>query len=263
MSRDSKFGYGFLLAGIGLPYLMDKFLGIIPATITAVVCAIVGIGFLIAGHRHREDGDTRPRRITWKTATLTVVLLCLLVLGIVYRLLRREVAGDQPPAPRSYLAFDGDIRFPGINNRNFVVGDDLCFNQYYKALGPNPVDVTESARWLYIKPKYDPATQKEVIEDFKKILEAAHAQPRAEPSTMMPGEGRFLTAYAKNGTGHRKVTQRDLYHFRSGEEIAFVIAQITYKDNGVLHHLRRCEFLQPPAEPPGVWQFCIGFTQSD
>jgi hypothetical protein len=251
-----------------LPYLIDKLLGSIPATIVSVICAIIGLALLVAGHRHREDGDTRPRRITWKAAALTAVLLSILVIGIVYRLMHHDKAADaQPQAPpvppRSYLAFDGDVRFPGMNNRNFVVGDDLAFNQYFKAVGPNPVDAVEIARFLETKPTFDPQTQHEVIDDFMKVLDAAKGQPHLAPTTLMPGETRFLTAYATSGTGHRKITQSDLQKLRSGEDIAFVLVQITYKDNGVLHHLRRCVFLQPPAEPPGIWQFCVGFTQSD
>ena len=185
-------------------------------------------------------------------------------LGLSFAWIHLRRADASRPTPQSYLVFDGDTTFPRTNNNGrFFVGDDLAFNQNYKALGPNPVDVTETARWLYIKPKHDLATQKEVIEDFDRVLQVAHSKQPDEPSTMMPGDGRFLSAYAVIGTEHWKVTQRDLDRLRSGDEIAFVIVQITYKDNAVLHHLRRCTFLQPPAEPPGVWQFCVGFNQSD
>jgi hypothetical protein len=49
-SRETKFGYGFLFAGAGLPYLVDKLLGPIVALVVAAACLLLGIGFLVAGH---------------------------------------------------------------------------------------------------------------------------------------------------------------------------------------------------------------------
>jgi hypothetical protein len=58
MSKETKFGYGFLLAGVGLPYLTEKFFGQSTATIAAAVCLFLGICLLIAGHLHERRGLT-------------------------------------------------------------------------------------------------------------------------------------------------------------------------------------------------------------
>src|SRR5437667_8593631 len=55
MSKEAKFGYGFLLAGVGLPYIIEKFLGATPAAIVAIICLIIGFALLVAGHRHNDE----------------------------------------------------------------------------------------------------------------------------------------------------------------------------------------------------------------
>jgi hypothetical protein len=74
MSKETKFGYGFLLAGVGLPYLIDKLLGPSAALIAAVVCTLGGLALLVAGHLHRES--TAPR-----TTGRGGILLTLLLVG--------------------------------------------------------------------------------------------------------------------------------------------------------------------------------------
>ncbi len=59
MSRETKFGYGFLLAGIGVPYLIDKLFGELAALIVAAACTVLGIGLLIAGHFDVAKGKKR------------------------------------------------------------------------------------------------------------------------------------------------------------------------------------------------------------
>ena len=53
------FGYGFLLAGAGLPYLIDKLLGPIAALIVAAICIVGGLGLLLAGHFHRDKNEVQ------------------------------------------------------------------------------------------------------------------------------------------------------------------------------------------------------------
>ena len=53
------FGYGFLLAGAGLPYLIDKLLGPIAALIVAAICTVGGLGLLLAGHFHRDKNEVQ------------------------------------------------------------------------------------------------------------------------------------------------------------------------------------------------------------
>jgi hypothetical protein len=123
----------------------------------------------------------------------------------------------------------------------------------------------EFARWLYIEPNQSAKTQTALIADFKTRTKAEHKRgsPSSEPSTLMPGERRFFTIYAVSGKENYRLTQDDLNRLQLGEETAFVIFEITYRDSAVTHHFRRCAWLQPPASPPRIWHFCSGFNKSD
>ena len=63
MSRETKFGYGFLLAGVGLPYVIDKFLGPTAAGTVLILCLIVGVALLVAGHKHKDDPATEVQSL--------------------------------------------------------------------------------------------------------------------------------------------------------------------------------------------------------
>lgn len=72
MSKETKFGYGFLLAGVGVPYLIEKLLGAVAALVIAALCVVAGVGLLVAGHLHRDKtiGFELPQSRT--TPILTV-----------------------------------------------------------------------------------------------------------------------------------------------------------------------------------------------
>lgn len=144
-------------------------------------------------------------------------------------------------------------------------GDGFFFNVYIKATGPNPIEVIDAARWVYVEPDYSPQTQKNMIADFKARLSKERKTFRqGESSTWMPGDGRFFSAYAVDAENkHRTITTEDLSRLQAGTELPFVIVEITYKDQGAIHHARQCAFLQPPADPPGIWHYCEGFNKSD
>jgi hypothetical protein len=59
--QGNQFGYGFLFAGVGLPYLIDKLFGPLAALIAAAICLLAGIGFLVAGHLDKEAPTARKR----------------------------------------------------------------------------------------------------------------------------------------------------------------------------------------------------------
>ena len=80
MQRDSKLGYGYLLVGAALAYLIDKALGLTTAIIVSVICLVVGGAFLWAGHRHKE-GEAQPRKRI-REWLLTVSILSVLVVVI-------------------------------------------------------------------------------------------------------------------------------------------------------------------------------------
>jgi hypothetical protein len=61
MQRDTKLGYGFLLVGAPLLYIVEKLWGPIVALIFALVILLLGVGFLVSAHSHRES-ETPPRR---------------------------------------------------------------------------------------------------------------------------------------------------------------------------------------------------------
>ena len=52
MPRETKFSYGFLLVGTGVPYLIDKVFGLAWAIGVSVACVLFGLAFLIAGLFH-------------------------------------------------------------------------------------------------------------------------------------------------------------------------------------------------------------------
>jgi hypothetical protein len=93
MQRDTKLGYGFLLVGAALPFLVDKVLGLVFAIFVSVSFLVTGIGFLIAGHRHNENSPPwRPKlqeglAIGASGATLIV----LISLGLIRLMPRKEI----------------------------------------------------------------------------------------------------------------------------------------------------------------------------
>ena len=183
-------------------------------------------------------------------------------------------ATDTSRTTRSYVVFDGPVHFGErkddkgqlLPDQNLQVGDKIYFNYDFRATGPNPVESRAIARWLYLEPDFRPETQLQIIADFKKRLNEERKQQSItiEPGTLMPGDHRWDSAIAfDENKQFRLVTPNDLVGFRVGTEIVFVVVEISYTDNGKLHHLRTCQFLQPPATFPGVWHYCDGFNQSD
>jgi hypothetical protein len=194
------------------------------------------------------------------------------------------IAVMQPPAqspasapkPRSYLVFDGSARFGDrrdssgnlVADQNLHVGDELAFNYYFNPTGPNPILVNGRASLAKLEPDFSLDTQNKVIGYFRaEIKKEKREHPISQKwSIMMPQDkGHWDTAYGwtDDFKQHHILTVDELNALRFGTTIAFVLVEISYKDNGKLHHLRTCQFLQPPATPPGVWHFCDKFTNPD
>ena len=150
-----------------------------------------------------------------------------------------------------------------LPDQNLKVGYLFGFNYKFKQSGPNPVDLIEESRWLYVETDDAPTTQKNMIADFKKRIRTDKAPDGGEPNTFWQGREEFNTAFAATDHKVRIVTQDDLNALQTGTEIAFVIVQLTYEDNKKVHHARLCSYLQPPARYPGIWHDCIGFHHSD
>jgi hypothetical protein len=75
VSKETKFGYGFLLAGVGAPFLIFEILGFAAAVIAASSCTVIGIALLIAGHRHKEERTRRGALATIGIYTLVGLLI--------------------------------------------------------------------------------------------------------------------------------------------------------------------------------------------
>lgn len=179
------------------------------------------------------------------------------------------------PPPRSYVSFDGPMRFSTqryspdgklVPFDDFRVGDLLTFDEYAKVSGPNSVELEGGAHLLYVEPDTKVETQQRMIQDFiaRVKKEKKEHPPRGNPKTVVPGPAGWDTIYAyTEDKQHRLITADDLTALRNGTEIIFAISEISYKDQGKLHHARTCQYLQPPAIPPGIWHFCDGFMKDD
>src|SRR3569833_873559 len=69
MERESKLGYGFMVSGCVMAYLLDHLLGPTAGLIAIPIFAAVGIVFLCLGHLHPAPNGESPtalKRIsTW------------------------------------------------------------------------------------------------------------------------------------------------------------------------------------------------------
>jgi hypothetical protein len=185
-------------------------------------------------------------------------------------------AGSVPPPARSYLAIDQVPIFAGANvngteGSNFQVGDPLGFNVHYHATGPNAVYVGGSGMMTALEPDFQPTTLSNAYKHFQEEVAAEKQEaPKGVPkdwTLFTPGMTRFLTAYAfEEAEGHRtqyRVSQTDLDNLKLGTKIAVVMAFFDYKDGNQIHHLWYCSYLQPPAQPPGIWHFFEACPKSD
>ncbi|HZQ22630.1 MAG TPA: hypothetical protein VFA89_07495 [Terriglobales bacterium] len=166
-------------------------------------------------------------------------------------------------AVRSYAVWDDFVFPPRPDSQTsaFQEGDVFAVNVNFKQSGPRPVELLDTSAALYIKPDAERTTQVALMNDFMgELRKEEKLTGRGGPSTLEVGEHRFGTAFEPS---KRRVIQADLDKLKLGEKIVFVMAQITYKDLGTIHHARRCAWLQPPAYAAGIWHFCEVFGISD
>lgn len=83
MSRETKFGYGFLLVGAALPYLAEKMFSPLMASIFSILSLAIGILLLIAGHMHRDTRAAPQPRGTLAKFGVPVVVAALVLITIV------------------------------------------------------------------------------------------------------------------------------------------------------------------------------------
>jgi hypothetical protein len=178
-----------------------------------------------------------------------------------------------PPA-RIYMVFDGPPRFGErrdekgllLPDQNLQPGDPLGFDYSFKVNGTAPVQWYGSISRTYLRTSYDLKTQKEVVGTFDALIKKAGKEnPSPSPKILVGGESRWSTSFGwdDDDQTHQVVTKSDLDAMRIGKEVAFVIIQMSYQDQGKMHHARQCSFLQPPATVPGIWHFCDAPFNSD
>lgn len=215
-------------------------------------------------------------RMWHKRVLRAVSLALLLALALV---VDWQSPKPQAPSPRgglsrSSLAFSREFGFP---LGKLWPDDSLAINVYYRNVSPTPVEVLNVFGQTCLEPDASPNSQQLVIRTFQnfianmKDLADSTARPYMLPFTMQTAEGKYFTTEfcAERAPWIRqRVTQTLLDDLDGGKQILFEIVQIDFKDGGdedaTIHHLRKCAFLLPPAQPHGTWHLCEeGFNHSD
>lgn len=95
MSRETKFGYGFLLVGCALPYLIDKMFGPRTTSIISGVFFLLGAALLVSAHIP-EDKGVRNKYGNIATAVslvIAIIAMVTLIIGII------RITPKATPAP--------------------------------------------------------------------------------------------------------------------------------------------------------------------
>lgn len=100
MSRETKFGYGFLLVGSTLTYLIDALLGHTAALVCYAAFFLIGICFLISAHLP-ESKETRERySVIAKIVMLLIATAALVTLAIsIERVIPKDRKTSSTSAP--------------------------------------------------------------------------------------------------------------------------------------------------------------------
>jgi hypothetical protein len=186
-------------------------------------------------------------------------------------IIQQPSAGPSPV--RSYLAIADIPKFAGRNGNDFRVGDPLAFNFAYYATGPNAIYKGWGSTETMLEPNDDLETLKDAYntfiehnaEDEKSAVKRGIDPKKSELFT--PGMARYNTAFAWDRSTQPPrayvLTQTDIDNLKSGSKIAMVFITFEYEDEGKIHHLWYCNYLQPPAQLPGTWHGIYGCPSSD
>lgn len=98
MSRETKFGYGFLLIGWAGPYLLERMFGANVAMVTAIVCTVVGGWLLFTGHLHGDEKSERPWNLPRVGKALATVGLLFAVGWTVWHFAHKRIHDENPVA---------------------------------------------------------------------------------------------------------------------------------------------------------------------
>lgn len=118
MSKMDKLGYGFLLAGIGVPYLIDALLGHIYGFIVGLFFFLGGSWLLYSGQTHDHPHDKRTRRI------VATALCAVAVGGSGWRLIHANEPTRLISAGTNVVVNRGEPPFANITVQN-IGGDGI------------------------------------------------------------------------------------------------------------------------------------------
>lgn len=175
-------------------------------------------------------------------------------------------SGGARPA-RTYGIFVGTPLNAGHDPEGspLQVGDSLCFNIHYAAKGQNLISLVGTARAIYLEPDFSPEIHQKLAREFEAVVTSGMKTAPRGSSTMTSEQSHFTTAYPNgaNTFAPHVLTQDEFDRLKAGSEIVYVLGELIYRDNGVLHHTRECLWLQTPMHNPPVWHYCDVFNNSD
>lgn len=122
MSKETKFGYGSLLAGIGLPFLIEKYGGENWAVLVALVCTGAGIALLISDYFHKEKGERLETSEQRARAFLYVALLSVMAFSVVRYISSRRKEATATPDEQTQ-GKDNNEQLNGM----LTGGDSYCY----------------------------------------------------------------------------------------------------------------------------------------
>jgi hypothetical protein len=172
------------------------------------------------------------------------------------------------------MVFSGPPRFGDRNDGKgyietgrslFVVGEIFAINYDVEVKGPNQIEMQWTKRWLEMEPDATIESQREFIRQFKKGVGTKASNATTPHIALLPGDSRWNTVLAADAENNpRIVTADDIASLTLGTRVLFVALEITYLDNKKTHHLRTCQYLQPPPSNK-IWHFCEAgvFPESD
>ncbi len=160
MARDTKFGYGFLLVGGGMPYLVDKWFGVLPAMIIAAMLVLLGVIFLVAGHVHEKAS---PKQ--WRIAIAAIVVFSAATLAwpiIEYAkpsfAMVRPVTWTLPSARSTEIFITDEVGHESLDDVEILFQDDDRVAEMKRDVSKTP-DLMPQALQRFNYPEMDPGPQ--------------------------------------------------------------------------------------------------------
>lgn len=233
MSRETKFGYGFLLVGTGVPYLIDKALGLTAAIVVSVACIVFGGAFLWAGHRDK-DGEARPRRKIWEKLAFAAALSTLVVL-ISLGIFRIMPKTKTPPPLVQRTVVQVDTSYLIVKPDGTQAAATVVFRNKGPAVANNLRGFVEP---LFVH-DHDP-DEEDII--FK--LMAKERLKSTYPFTEGPALGIDETRKFDGIT--QVLTKKQVKEWQAGHIFLYVMGEVRYKDGQGELQTELCWLMTPP-----------------